>query len=284
MSSGPEIVARVATTHRLLTEKPSHAPLIMAVLGGAERRFVLDTGSDIHLITIDLADELGLDLRPGEEGTDHAGNKVESMTVGDLEMPLGDLQVTLRDTFAIEAPPAFRERGIDGILSPQLLHPSAVAVVDMETDELLLVQGTDEQLADLLRARSPALTLVTLRREPAFPSLVVRGAIEGFAETTALIDTGGKRTEFAADAVSSLMSDASERLGAGVGGGDYSGGMVGPQTLLVGGIRLPVPDLAVRQGMRDPQGIIGMDVIAGTVVAAAADVSRPVFWLVRGEV
>jgi hypothetical protein len=282
MSSQPTILAKVPTTNRLLVEAPSHAPLVMAVLGGRDCRLVLDTGSDIHLITIDLANELGLDLRPGEEGTDHAGNKVESMTVGDLQMPLGGLQLTLRDTFAIDAPPAFRERGIDGILSPQLLHPSAVAVVDMEKEELLLVEGTDEELADFLRARSPALTLLTLTRAPEFVSLVVRGAIEGFAETTALIDTGGKRTEFSADSVPGLLGDSPERLGAGVGGGDYSGGRVGPQTLIVGGARLPVPDLAVREGMGDPQGIVGMDVIAGTIVAAAADVSRPVFWLVPG--
>jgi hypothetical protein len=282
MSSEPTVLARVPTTNRLLIEQPSHAPILLARLGGRERRLVVDTGSDIHLLTIDLANELGLELRPGEEGTDHAGNKVESMTVGDVEMPLGDLRLTLRDTFAIDAPPAFRERGIDGCVSPQLLHPSAVTVVDMEHDELLLVEGTDEQVGDYLLARSPSLTLLKLNREPEFPALVVRGSIAGFNETTALIDTGGKRTEFSVEAVPGLLGNTAERLGAGVGGGHYAGGLVGPQTLVVGGRSLPVPDLAVREGMDDPQAIIGMDVIAGTVVAACADVSRPVLWLVPG--
>jgi hypothetical protein len=280
-ASGPTVLVRVATTHQLLTPEPSHGPILLASLGGRERRFVLDTGSDIHLLTYDLANELRLEMRPGEEGTDHAGNKVQSMTVGDLPLPLGELQITLRNVFAIEAPPPFRERGIDGILSPQLLHESAVAVVDMTRDELLLVDGTDEQVADFLHGRSPALQPLMLRREPDFPSLVVRGTIKGFAETTALIDTGGKKTEFSSDIVHGLLDPASaERLGGGVGGGGYSGGMVGPQVLVVGGVAMSVPDLAVREGMDVPKAIIGMDVIAGSVIAAAADVSRPCWWLV----
>lgn len=63
-------------------------------------------------------------------------------------------------------------------------------------------------------------------------------------------------------------------------GADVHGVVVGRQTLVVGGRRLAVPALGVRETMHDPQGLIGMDVLRGTIVACAADVARPVFWLV----
>jgi hypothetical protein len=58
------------------------------------------------------------------------------------------------------------------------------------------------------------------------------------------------------------------------------GGMAGPQTLVVGGTELPIPDLAVREVTHDVDGLLGMDVLRGTVVAAAADATRPAVWQV----
>ena len=101
-----------------------------------------------------------------------------------------------------------------------------------------------------------------------------------FDEVRALIDTGGKRTEWAAQAVPGLVGGEAQRLGDGVSGSGYQGGLAGSQTLLIGGHRLVVPDLAVRPQMHDTDAIIGMDVLRGTVVACAADVDRPVFLLV----
>jgi hypothetical protein len=49
---------------------------------------------------------------------------------------------------------------------------------------------------------------------------------------------------------------------------------------VVDGRRLQIPSLAIRQQMHDPQGIVGMDVLRGTVLACAADLSRPVLWCV----
>ena len=52
----------------------------------------------------------------------------------------------------------------------------------------------------------------------------------------------------------------------------------GATTLVVNGVELPVESLAVRETMHDPPGLVGMDVLRGTVLAVAADLSRPVLW------
>lgn len=274
------VLARLPIGFKVRAGGTTHAPMILAVIGGRERRLVLDTGSEVHLLTEDLADELALPKEPGEEGTDHSGATMASWSVGDVPMSLGDLEVVLRDVVAIEAPEAFRERGIDGILSPQILHPSAYAVMDFRDPELLLIEGADGEVAEFLRGRSPDMANLELSRDPSFLSVVVAAAIEGFDEVPTLLNTGGKATEFSAAALPGLLDGDLERLGGGVSGSDYVGAQVGPRTLVVDGRRMPVPALAVRQTMHDPQGIVGMDVLRTTILACAADLSRPVLWLV----
>lgn len=258
----------------------THAPMVIASVGGIEGRLVLDTGSEVHLLNEELADELGLAKVPGEEGTDHSGATMPSWNVGDAGMSMGGADLILRDVVSIPAPPPFPGWGIHGILSPQNLHPTAMTVIDMVDDELLLVEGTDQQVADFLRSRSPALTFLTLARDGAYPSLVVRTGIEGFDAIPTMLNTGGKATEFSMAAVPGLSIDKSERLGGGVSGADYVGGSVGRRTIVVNGHRLEVPALDVRAQMHDPQGLVGMDILRRTVLACAADLSRPVFWCV----
>lgn len=56
------------------------------------------------------------------------------------------------------------------------------------------------------------------------------------------------------------------------------GTRTGDAVLVVGGREVVVPSLAVRAAMHDPQGIVGMDVLGGTILAVCADRARPVFW------
>ena len=56
---------------------------------------------------------------------------------------LGDARLTLSDVVAIPAPKPFPGWGVGGILSPQHLHPSAVAVMDLVVGELLLIEADD---------------------------------------------------------------------------------------------------------------------------------------------
>ena len=241
---------------------------------------MLDTGSEVHLLTKELVDELGLAVEPGEEGTDHSGATIPSWSVEDVELDLGGVGLTLQNTVAIPAPKPFHGWGIGGILSPQHLHPTAVAVIDLVSNELLLVEAADDGARAWLADRHPSLTPLVLPREGTLTSIVVRAAIRPHAEIPTMLNTGGKGTEFAAAAVPGTVAAAPARIGGGVGGSDVIGALAGAATLVVAGHELPVESLAVREKMHDPQGLVGMDVLRGTVLAVAADVSRPVLWLI----
>lgn len=274
------VLARLPISYQVRDGGTTHAPMVITSVGGVEGRLVLDTGSDVHLVNEELADEIGLVKKPGEEGTDHSGATMPSWNVGDVGMSMGEADLVLRDVVAIPAPPPFPGWGIRGILSPQHLHPTATTVIDLLANELLLIEGSDEQVGDFMRSRSPALTVLTLARDAAFASVVVRAAIEGFDAIPTMLNTGGKATEFSMAAVPGLSIDKAERLGGGVSGGDYAGGSVGPRTLVIAGSRLAVPALHVRAQMHDPQGLVGTDLLRGTILACAADLSRPVYWSV----
>ena len=274
-------LAKSAITYVASNGETTHAPLMRARIRGWDALFVIDTGSEVHVLTEELVDRLELPREPGEEGTDHSGATMASWSVSGVEIEIGEAVLALERVFTIPAPQPFVRMGIAGALSPQHLHPTAVAILDMAANELGLADATDDQVADLIEADGGAV--LRLRRSPRHPTTVIRAAIDGFAEVDAMLDSGGKRTEFSAAAVHGLAEADPERLGGGVFGSDVMGWEAGPQTLVIGNHRLPVPSLAVRNNLDDPQAIIGMDVLAGTVIAAAADTSRPVFLRLRAN-
>ena len=255
------------------------APAVAGTVGGVETLFALDTGSDVHILTKELVDRLGLEVEEGEEGHDHSGATMPSWSVEDLVLAMGGLDVGLRDIVSIPAPKPFPGLGIGGILSPQHLHPTAVTVVDLLHDELLLVEADAEELVSWLQERSPGLSPLSLERDRSFGTVVVRGiAVRTHAELSTLLNSGGKRTEFSRAAVPGLAGGEEVRLGAGVSGADFGGSAAGEQILDVAGHEVHVAELMVREVMHDPEGMIGMDVLRGTVLAVAADRARPVVW------
>lgn len=256
----------------------THAPLVVGSMGGLETRFVLDTGSEVHLLTKELVDRLELEFEDGEEGVDHSGATMPSWSVEDVTLRLGSIELELSDIVAIPAPAPFPGWGIGGILSPQHLHPTAVTVIDLAEDELILVAGDHPSVTDWLGQRSLGLTTLPLERDASFTSVVVRAAVRPFAEIPTLLNTGGKRTEFSSAAVPGLGDGRAERLGGGVSGADVLGASAGPQTLVVAGHEVPIAQLAVRETMHDPQGMVGMDVLRGTVLTCAADPAGRVVW------
>ncbi len=272
-----EILTRVPITFEA-ADRRTHAPLVRVSVGGIETLFVLDTGSEVHILTKELVDRLGLEVEEGEEGVDHSGATMPSWSVEDVRLTLGAAELTLSDIVSIPAPAPFVTGEIGGILSPQHLHATAVAVIDLAADELLLVEGDDEAVAAWLAERTPPLTTLSLERDRDFTSVVVRGSVRPFAEIPMLVNTGGRGTEFSRAAVPGLDSGAEERLGGGVSGADVIGSSAGAQVITVAGHDLPVAQLAVRESMHDPQGMVGMDVLPGTVLACAADRGRRVIW------
>jgi hypothetical protein len=153
-------------------------------------------------------------------------------------------------------------------------------VIDLDRDELLLVEADDSELAAWLEARSPELRTLVLERDPMFSSVVVPAAVEPYPERPVMLNTGGSRTEFASVAVPGLAEPADERLGAGVSGADVLGAAAGRATVLVAGHQLPIEALAVRETMRDPQGMVGAGDLRGTVLTVGEDLRRPVVWQV----
>lgn len=259
-------------------DRTTHAPLVVGSVGGVETLLVLDTGADVHILTKELVDRLGLDVEDGEEGIDHSGATMPSWSVADARLELVDAELTLRDVVSIPAPAPFASGGIGGGLSPQHLHPTAVTVVDLAVGELLLVEGDDDEVEAWLVERTPSLTTLSLERDATFTTVVVPAAVRPFAEIPMLLNTGGKRTEFSSAAVPGLGDGRAKRLGGGVSGADVVGASAGAQTLVVAGHEVPIAELAVRESMPDPQGMVGMDVLRGTVLACAADPAGRVVW------
>jgi hypothetical protein len=266
--------------------EPVHAPLVLATIGAFHTRLILDTGSDVHLVTAEVAQAAGLPLATVDTGTDHSGTTMDSWVVGDAAVVLdeakGHASLVLHDVVAIPAPAAFTRQGIGGILSPQRLHATAFAVIDEIDDELVLLDAPADELPAWLRARHASPDVMTLDRRAGDDRPIVQAGIEPHPAVPVLINTGGRHTEFEPGTVAGLPAGTAERVGTGVSGAAVMGAPAGPQVLRLGEHRVGIPALMLRSGMGDPPAMIGQDVLRGTVVALGRDPSTPVFWQVGG--
>lgn len=258
----------------------THAPMVEVVLAGRPTRLILDTGSTDHVLTIEVVRSGGLPHEPGEPGTDHAGSSVDSWFVGEAAAEIDGVTFDLHDVVAITGPGPFAGWGVGGFLSPQHLHPTAWAVLDLRADRLVLVDGDDASVVAWLHDRTPDLAVLELARDPSEATPVVQAAIEPFEPVATMLNSGGRGTEFAASAVPGLVGIAEDEPGKGVGGSAVLGEVVEGQTLRIGAARFRVPRLLVRESIDTMQGLVGMDVLRGTVLAVSADRARPIVWLV----
>jgi aspartyl protease len=254
----------------------THAPTVDVLVNGTPTRLILDTGSTDHVLTIDLVRAAGLAHEPGEPGTDHAGSSVDSWFVGDLELEIDSIGFGLHDAVAITGPAPFAGWGVGGFLSPQHVHPIAHAVIDLVADRFILVEGEDDAVDRWVRARSPFMTRLELERDPAEATPVVSAAIEPFEAVPTMLNTGGRGTEFAVAAVPGLVGAAAADAGKGVGGDPVRASMVEHRTLLLGGEPFPIARLLIRDEIDTMLGLVGMDVLRGTIVVVGADRERPV--------
>ena len=260
----------------------THSPMVHATLGGVDTRLILDTGSTDHVLTKALVDEAGLLTEPGEPGTDHAGAEVASWSIGGTTIDIDGVRFALRSVIAIDGPPPFVGWGIGGFLSPQHLHSSAWVVIDLVRDRLVLLDGPAEALDIWLTATYPTFHRLTLPRVPGATTVEVNAAIEPYDPVATMLNTGGRATEFSSEVIAATPDKVMERGGSGLSGAGVMGRRVGPRTMLLAGpdaARVPVRDLIVRDGMGDPPGIVGEDVLRGTVLVSAADIERDVRWL-----
>ncbi len=216
---------------------------------------------------------------PGQTTRAHRWSRGSS---GDVAVEIAGVSFALRDAVAITGPTPFEGWGVGGFLSPQHLHPTATVVIDLVADRLLLVDIEDEasDLRPWLPTRAPNLSLLELVRDQTEPTPVVPASVEPFAPVKAMLNTGGRGTEFAAAAVPGLAGTATPDSGKGVSGDPVFGSVVEERILLVGGARLPIPRLLVRPEIDSMLGLIGMDILRGTVLLVSADRHRPIWWLV----
>ena len=257
----------------------THAPMVHATVGDAPTKLIVDTGSSDHILTVELAERVGLALEPGEPGIDSTGAAVPSWTLGEISIRIEDHGFALHDVVAIEGPPPFGGWGIGGILSPQSLHPNAWAVLDLVDDRFFLLDGDDADVLAWLATRSPDLNLVRIEHEPTDGTILVRAAIEPYEPTVTLLDTGGKRTRFTTTAFpGEVDGQLRSSAGRGVGGKASLGAEARDRTLLVGGARVALDSILVGDGMDGRDGLVGMDMLRGTVLTVTHDANRSIFW------
>lgn len=283
MSSIQELL-RVSMEFVAQDGRAVHAPLVQATVGAIRTRLILDTGSDVHLLTAELAAAAGLALSRFDAGTDHANTSMDSWLVGDVPITLDEAEpqpaITLRDVVAIPAPQAFTREGIGGAISPQRLHASAYAVIDQVENILTLVHGDPDSVRDWILRRHSTPEVLELARRPGADIPIVQAAIQPFEPVAVLVNTGGRHTEFDPETVPGLAAAPLERIGTGVSGAPVMGGRAGSQVLEIGGERLEVAELMLRAGMGDPPAMVGQDLLRGTVLAVGPDAASPVLWQV----
>lgn len=278
--AGIQVLVDVPITFQTEDGTTVHSPMILATIGGIGTRLILDTGSTDHVLTKELIDLVGVDAPPAEDGTDHAGAAVPSWSVGALEVHIAQRPFVLRGVVAIAAPPPFGAWGVGGFLSPQHLHPSARVLIDLLNDRLVIVDSSGSDVDAWLIARFPELRPIVLERVAGEPTVAVLAAIEPFATVATMLNTGGRQTEFASNAVPGLRGTGDGRGGTGVGGGRVTGSDAGERVLLVDDARIPVPRLVIRDDMDDPPGLVGQDVLRGTALICSADPDRGAVWLI----
>lgn len=254
-----------------------HSPLVQVRIQGVNSLMIVDTGASDHLLTRELADTAGLQTVATEPGTDHAGASVPSWSLGEMELEMGGVPLSLKNVIAIEGPPAFQACGIGGFLSPQHLHPNAHLLLDFYHQELSLLQAPLPVLNNWLSARLQSLLPVYLRRK-AGAVVTVEAAIEPFSPVDTMLNSGGICTEFAEMAVPGLQGLMPERFGKGISGADVTGLEVSQQILSAGQARLEVPLLLVRKQMPPPPGQIGMDLLQQTALLISPDKKQAVQW------
>jgi Aspartyl protease len=259
----------------------THAPMVLATVGGLETRLICDTGASEHVLTTDLARRAGAHLEPDEPGTDAAGDLVPSWRIDRLAGSLAGWSIPLDGAPVADGPPPFAGWGIGGFLSPQALHRAAWIVLDLASRTLSVADDPLDTLVADLQRRHPALRPIRLRRDPSDTTVLVRAAVDGYPEVLTLIDSGARSTSFAAAALPGMVPGEEAVSGRAVGGREMRAPTVEGARVRVGDAVLPVGSLFVSPEARDGvEGVIGMDLLRGTVLVVAADLERPVTWFV----
>ena len=264
-----------------------HCPMVTATIGGCATNLIVDTGATSHVLTMDFVERAGLLAVESAPGRDVAGDSVPSWSVDDVVADVGRASITLHEVVAIDGPEPFREWGVGGFLSPQRLAVDATVVLDLVANRLGVVADDVDAIASDLRHRLGELVAVEGVRHAA-DTLGFHVRVPPGPPIVAILDSGAADTDIAAAAVD--RADGPVRSGGrGVGGSAIEVTTLTGQILEVGPARLPIARLGVRDTIpapddapesEIPQALIGMDLLAGTVVVIAPRPRASLIWFV----
>lgn len=225
-----------------------HAPIVTGTILGTELCFIVDTGSTDHVLDRSALHHLAFSTGPGNTGTDHAGGAVESWSVVGVEVEqCGDV-LPLGPCVAIELPRPLVSGGIAGVLSPQrLVRP---VTIDLIHHEFRL--GSTQELG------------TTLIRREGLLGVEVR---VGGRRTLAMANTGTPDTEVVPGLTPGAPETATTVHGAGLGGTGVRGSLAEAIDLEVAGVAHGQRSVLVRDVPFGFGAMLGMDVLAGSVLA-----------------
>jgi hypothetical protein len=109
----------------------------------------------------------------------------------------------------------------------------------------------------------------------------VEAGVEPYPPVPFLFNTGSRDTELARQAAPDLSAGPSGPIGRGVSGAQILGARTGPQVLRLGDVRVALDSVTLRTDLGEPMGMLGQDVLRGTVVAVGPERGSPVLWQVQ---
>lgn len=265
-------------------ERTLSQPMVKVKSGETETLFIVDTGSTHTVLTRSFVAAVGQSLINAEEGTDHAGAAVKTMTTASLRVTLGTAAFDLDAPLVIEGPPPFAAWGIGGFLSPQQLHPTAILIVDLQQHRLQLVEGRFEEVVSWAETQHPDLRKAGVPRmtggENTSRLVVVEAVLDRSLPLRLMLNSGGKHAEFS-PAFAGPVDGPEIVSGRGVSGKAVRGIHAPARVLVLGDYRLFLPEIVVRDQGEDWDGQLGSVVLAGSVLVISPDHAQPVTWLLR---
>jgi hypothetical protein len=261
-----------------------HTPLVRARIGEVERLFILDSGATDPIFTKALAKSVGMNLKPAEQGSDHAGAKVRTFQgTSPLTVVLESYPYKVAEPLFIEGPPPFERWGIGGFLSPQLLAGEGWVEMDLRQQRLRIVEGSRSAVARKVAARNRSLQRTALQRVRVKGDrarlLLVEGRIEG-QPIRVYFNTGTQTTELAPSTpVANSASTDEVVTGQGVSGEAVKGTRSsGPAALSLGEAEVQLDEFVVREQGEGTDGQLGTDLLRGTVLLMRAEPATGLYW------
>jgi hypothetical protein len=248
---------------------------------------IVDTGASDPIFTNRLAAEAGMTLLAAEAGTDHAGASVSTWTSPDaLALRIGERLFHFERPLVIQGPSQFATSGIGGVLSPQTLDSGALLLLDLRNDQLQLIRGQLQELAQAISEQNSDLTPLSLPRIEGTGDgtrlVVVRAALAS-QTVRVLLNTGTLDTELSPDVLPQASPQQKRTVGHGLSGTPVEGQLLDSQKLYFGESEFTLPNVVVRDQGPHYDAQLGMSALKGTILVISPGRDEPILWWVSSR-